>query len=106
MASAHVAGAVAAILEAVPTATADEIDNALVLTGTPILDARNGVTTSRIEVEDAISLLEGSGGGGSTPASTGSGGGGGSDCGLVGIELFLALGVTRIARHMRRRARD
>jgi subtilisin len=103
MASAHVAGAIAAIREAVPAATADEIDNALALSGVPVTDARNGVTTPRIRVEDAITLLEASGGGGSTPAATASsGGGGGGGCGLIGIELFLALGIVRLGRRTKR----
>ena len=58
MATPHVAGAIASIREALPTATPDEIDNALALTGIPILDTRNGETTPRIQVQETIALLE------------------------------------------------
>jgi hypothetical protein len=104
MASAHVAGAIATIREAVPAATADEIDNALALSGLPVFDTRNGVTTPRLRVAEAIDLLDaGAGGGGSTPAATeeSSGGGGGGGCGLVGIEPLLVLGLVRLGRRRR-----
>ena len=110
MASAHVAGGIAAIREAVPSATADEIDNALALSGIPVFDSRNGITTPRIEINEAIGLLEMNipppgdpGGGEGTPAATSSSsGGGGSGCGLVGIECLLVLGLVRLGRHSRR----
>ncbi len=117
MATPHVAGAIAAIREAVPDASADEIDNALVLSGRPILDTRNGITTPRIRVLDTIDLLEttmvpsaGSGGSqpsggtasGSPAATASSGGGGGGGCGLVGLEPFLILGMIRIGRRCAR----
>lgn len=117
MATPHVAGAIAAIREAVPGASADEIDNALVLSGLAILDPRNGITTPRIRVLDTIDLLEStmvppgqsggsSSGGGSAngpPAATASsGGGGGGGCGLVGLEPFLVLGLIRLGRGRRR----
>jgi subtilisin family serine protease len=106
MASSHVAGVIAAIREAIPSASADEIENALALSGVPVFDARNGITKPRIQVPEAITLLEtngpppGGGSGGSTPAITtpSSGGGGGGSCGLVGIESFLVLGLVRLGR--------
>lgn len=102
MASAHVAGAIAAIGEAVPTATADQIDNALVLSGEPVFDIRNGVTTPRLDVQEAIALLDSGAGGGSTPASTGpDGGGGGGGCGLIGIEPLVVLALARRSRRGR-----
>ncbi|HEB89880.1 MAG TPA: hypothetical protein ENI85_09950, partial [Deltaproteobacteria bacterium] len=117
MATPHVAGAIAAIREAVPGASADEIDNALVLSGLAILDPRNGITTPRIRVLDTIDLLEStmvppgqsggspSGGGsanGPPAATASSGGGGGGGCGLVGLEPFLVLGLIRLGRGRRR----
>ena len=110
MASAHVAGGIAAIREAVPSATADEIDNALVLSGIAVFDSRNGITTPRIEINETIGLLETNipppgdpGGGEGTPAATSSSsGGGGGGCGLVGIECLLVLGLVRLGRRSRR----
>jgi subtilisin len=112
MASAHVAGSIAAIREALPNATADEIENALALSGVPILDLRNGLTTPRIQIQDAIALLEAPvvptvGPPPATTSSSGGGGGGGA-CGLVGIEPLLALGLARLGRRVssvRRRRR-
>jgi subtilisin family serine protease len=103
MASSHVAGVIAAIREAVPSASADEIENALALSGVPVFDARNGITKPRIQVPETITLLETNGpppGGGTTPATTtpSSGGGGSGSCGLVGIESFLVLGLVRLGR--------
>jgi len=112
MATPHVAGAIATIREAIPGASVDEIENALVLSGRPILDTRNGVTTPRLRIEQAIATLEsagppssgggassgsGAGDGGDSIASPSSGGGGGG-CGLVGIEPFLVLLLVRRAR--------
>ena len=118
MATPHVAGAVAAIREALPAASVSEIENALVLTGRPIFDARNGVTKQRIDVPAAIDFIAASaavdpvdpipGGGGGTgaagAAASPAGGGGGSSCGLIGIEPFLVLGGIRLTRAARRRA--
>ena len=113
MATPHVSGALAAIREAMPDATVDEIENALVLSGQPILDGRNGITTPRIRVDQAIAMLEAAGppaGGGEDPPGSGSGGddnplasqsgagGGGGGCGLVGIEPFLVLALVRRGR--------
>ena len=120
MATPHVAGAVATIREAMPTATPDEIENALVLSGLPVLDSRNGVTSPRLQVEDAIALLasatpppsdpppsagSGGGGGGGSIASPSSSGGGGGACGLVGLEPFLIAGLVRLTRARRVRRR-
>jgi subtilisin family serine protease len=106
MASSHVAGVIAAIREAIPSASADAIENALALSGVPVFDARNGITKPRIQVPETITLLEtngsppGNGSGGTTPATTtpSGGGGGGGSCGLVGIESFLVLGLVRLGR--------
>jgi subtilisin family serine protease len=117
MATPHVAGALAVIREAVPDAKPTEIENALALSGKPILDTRNGVTTPRLRVQDAISLLQsttlpavdpvdpgpGSEGSGTPSAArTSSSGGGGGACGLVGIEPFLVLGLVRLGGRRRR----
>lgn len=108
----HVAGAVAVLREAVPGATVSEIENALALSGVPIVDDRNGVTTPRVRVAEAIDLLAATGGGPppggpgedsvpATPAGAGGGGGGGA-CGLIGLEPLMALAVPWIARRRRR----
>jgi subtilisin family serine protease len=108
----HVSGSIATIREAVPSASADEIENALILSGIPILDTRNGITTPRIRVQEAVVLLKstmpepadpedpaaaGSSGSGG-PAATASSSGGGGGCGLVGFEPFLVLGLIRLGR--------
>jgi subtilisin family serine protease len=116
IATPHVSGAIATIREAVPTATPNQIENALVLSGLPVLDSRNGVTSPRLQVEDAIVLLAatipppsdpppstGSSGedGGRSVASPSSSNGGGGACGLVGIEPFLMVGLVRLCRGRR-----
>lgn len=113
MATPHVAGTIATIREAMPDASVDEIENALALSGQPILDTRNGITTPRLRVDQTIATLEaagsGSGGGGGSSSGSGAGdggnanassssGGGGGGCGLVGIEPFLVLFLVRRAR--------
>jgi hypothetical protein len=109
MATPHVAGAFAAIREAVPGASVDEIENALVLAGQPILDDRNGITTPRLRVDQTIAMLESAGppsGGGEAQGGDddgGSSGGGGGGCGLVGLEPFLVLALARRGRTRRRR---
>ena len=112
LATAHVAGAIATIREAVSDTTANEIENALALSGVAVVDSRNGITTPRIQVAEAITLLEmivvppdeptepsadGGGGGSSPPATTSSNGG----CGLVGIEPIVILGLVRLGRRRR-----
>ena len=59
MAAPHVAGAIAAIRSACPSATADAIENALKSTGTPITDTRPGGTQTkpRIRVDLAVQSL-------------------------------------------------
>ncbi|MEZ4281698.1 MAG: S8 family serine peptidase [Myxococcota bacterium] len=116
MATPHVAGAIAAMREAMPGASVDEIENALVLAGEPIVDGRNGFTIPRVQLDAAITLLEAAGppagGGGAAPgagaggggdgggsASPSSGGGGGG-CGLVGLEPFLILALVRGGRRL------
>jgi subtilisin family serine protease len=116
MATPHVAGAIATIREAMPTATPNEIENALVLSGLPVLDSRNGITSPRLQVEETIVLLEstmpdpgnpppatGSGGGtgGDVASSSSSSSGGGGACGLIGIEPFFVLGLVQLARTRR-----
>ncbi|MEZ4332716.1 MAG: S8 family serine peptidase [Myxococcota bacterium] len=117
MATPHVSGAIAAIREAQPDATVSELENALLLSGEPILDPRNGVTKPRLQVDQTLETLgaaaAGGGGGGSSSSTNGgsggsSGGGGGGGCGLIGIEPFLVLPLIRIgplATARRRRAR-
>lgn len=82
MATPPVTGSIASIREAIPGVTADEIDNALGLTGVPVLDSRNGITAPRIQLEDAIVLLESTqpdpGDPADPPAAEGSGTNGGA----------------------------
>jgi subtilisin family serine protease len=116
----HVAGAIAAIREAHPSAGVGEIENALALAGVPIVDGRNGETTPRVDVAATIELLSASsttppegpadaassiGSAANATASTASAGdgGGGGRCGLVGLEPFLVLGLVRLRRPLHRR---
>jgi subtilisin family serine protease len=111
MAAAHVAGAVASLREAVPTARVGEVQNALSLAGRPVRDTRNGLTVPRLSVAEAVEMLASgaaggsSGGSGSVPltggGASGSGGGGSSACGLIGVEPFLVLGLARVWRRRR-----
>jgi subtilisin family serine protease len=119
MATPHVTGAIATIREAAPNATVNEIESALALSGVPVLDRRNGVTTPRLRVQNAIDLLQTltlppdeadappPGGGSGTPAAatTSSSRGGGGGCGLVGLEPFLVLGLVRVWRRRNRERR-
>ena len=59
MATPHVAGAWALMKSAAPNATLQQILNALVNTGKPITDGRNGITKNRIKVDAAINSLTG-----------------------------------------------
>jgi hypothetical protein len=116
MATPHVSGAIAIMREAVASATVDEIENALLLSGMPILDDRNGITKPRLQVDAAVALLastpiapespggDGSGGEPATVASSG-GSSGGSSCGLVGIEPFLAWAGLQLALGLSKRRR-
>jgi subtilisin family serine protease len=53
----HAAGAAAVLWALKPSATPDEIESLLKSTGKPIADARNGVTTPRIDVYAAVQEL-------------------------------------------------
>ena len=58
----HVAGAAAILAAAKSTATADQIENALVRSGPTVYDARNGVTKRRLDITAARNaLLNGAG---------------------------------------------
>lgn len=106
LAAPHVAGAWAAILEAVPGSNVAEVLFALQSTGVPIDDGRNGVTTSRIDVANAITALDagidipdpvgnpGAGGPGGAPGT----GDPSSACGLVGLEVLSAWGLATALR--------
>jgi hypothetical protein len=54
MATPHVSGAWAVLKSAKPTATVTEILNALVNTGKPITDSRNGIVKTRIQIDQAV----------------------------------------------------
>jgi len=54
MAAPHVSGAWAVIKQKKPSATVDEVLNALTTTGKPITDSRNGLTRPRIKVDAAL----------------------------------------------------
>ncbi|MCR9095370.1 MAG: S8 family serine peptidase [bacterium] len=109
MAAPHVAGAIAVLRQRHPAATPAEIENALVLSGTPVYDPRGDVTLPRLDVQGASDLLaaaaaavgSGSSGGASGPSSASDGGGGGGACGLVGLEPFLVVGAIRLLRRRR-----
>jgi len=54
MATPHVAGAFSVLKSANPTASLDQIYNALISTGTPITDSRNSITKPRINLDKAL----------------------------------------------------
>jgi subtilisin family serine protease len=56
-ASPHAAAAAALLLSFKPGLTPDAIRNALIATGRPVKDAKNGVTTPRIDVKAALDSL-------------------------------------------------
>src|SRR5262249_27430483 len=60
MAAPHVAGAWAALKSAMPAASLGHILNALISTGAPITDSRQGgsITKPRIRVDAALSMLQ------------------------------------------------
>jgi subtilisin family serine protease len=70
MAAPHVAGAVAVLAAAKPTATIGQIESALVTTGRQIVDQRYAttITRKRLDVAAAVQALLGSGGGADTTA--------------------------------------
>lgn len=112
IATPHVSGALALLRQAHPTATPDELQNALVLSGVPVYRADADVTIPRLDVEAALALLDsaaasgsgvpspGGGTGTGRPASpaTASAGSSGGACGLVGLEPFGVLLLTRWCR--------
>jgi hypothetical protein len=57
MAAPHVAGAWAVLKSRLPSATVDQILDALRSTGQPIVDSGNGLTFPRIQVDRAVSAL-------------------------------------------------
>ena len=59
MAAPHVAGAWAVLKSANPTATVDDILNALQDTGKPISDTKNGIVKPRIQLDYALAALVG-----------------------------------------------
>ena len=56
-ASPHCAGSAAVLFAIKPSATPDEIESLLERTGKPVIDSRNGVTTSRVNLLGAASEL-------------------------------------------------
>ncbi|RMH68818.1 MAG: hypothetical protein D6685_01785 [Bacteroidetes bacterium] len=54
LAAPHVAGAWAVLRSRAPSATVDEIEAALRITGRPIVDARNGLEKPRLQVDQAL----------------------------------------------------
>jgi subtilisin family serine protease len=119
MATAHVAGAIALLREATPSATVGELENALGLTGVPIRIPGGDLSVPRIDVEAARALLtatidpdpapvgteqeDGTGDGFSGAAAPSGGGGGGGGCGLIGLEPFAMLFLLRRLPRMRPR---
>ena len=57
MAAPHVAGAFAVLKQKKPNADINQIFDVLVRTGKPILDTRNSVTKSRIQIDKALAAL-------------------------------------------------
>jgi len=55
----HVSGAFAVLREKMPSASVTAIESALQSTGVPITDSRNGVTTPRIRVLEALDAIGG-----------------------------------------------
>ena len=53
----HAAGSAAVIFAMRPSLTVDEMESALKATGRPIVDARNGVTTPRVDLWAALELM-------------------------------------------------
>ena len=59
MASPHVAGAFALLAEGAPGTLVSQRLDALIDTGVPSLDSKSGITTPRIQVDDALAALAG-----------------------------------------------
>jgi subtilisin len=63
MAAPHVAGAFAVLRQvAAPSVSVSDLLSLLQTTGVPVLDARNGLTFSRIDISKAVSQLQSTGG--------------------------------------------
>ena len=60
MSAPHAAGAIAVLREKVPTASVDQVLAALQNTGVPVFDGGNGFTQARIDVDDALTVLDAS----------------------------------------------
>ena len=58
MAAPHVAGAIAAIKSASPTASVADIENALTTTSSNIVDPRNGLSLNLVNVAEAIGMIK------------------------------------------------
>lgn len=54
----HVAGALALMLQAKPTAAANDLENALKGSGRPLTDPGNGITATRIDVKNAVDFIK------------------------------------------------
>ncbi len=54
----HVAGALALMMQAKPSAGANDLENALKGSGRPITDPGNGVTATRIDVKNAVDFIK------------------------------------------------
>jgi hypothetical protein len=57
MAAPHIAGAWAVLRSKAPSATLDQVLQALTSTGLPVTDSRNGITKPRIKVDAALNAL-------------------------------------------------
>ena len=57
MAAPHVAGAIAMLRQYRPAAAITSIETALVQSGQPVYDSRNGVTRNRLDVWGALNKL-------------------------------------------------
>ena len=57
MAAPHVVGALAILKQRKPSATIDRMLNALIATGQPITDTRNGIVKPRIRINDAVQAI-------------------------------------------------
>jgi subtilisin family serine protease len=84
MAAPHVTGAFAVLKQAAPDAGVDAIQAALQDSGKPVMDNRNGITKRRIQVDQALTALDGS----VPPPPPGS-------CGAVSADGFVEIGLNQ-----------